>query len=131
MQDKYRLYRRSNRAQGTFYGENRDTGVRESLGTKSKPEAEKLLRAKNEAAIQSAFNREMAKVYIRAQDPEFCNRTWQDVATFTDAAYEGPRKTLRQVCDERADGRAQENQTHQHHGRRYARGPDPRARACS
>lgn len=92
MQDKYRLYRRSNRSHGTFYAQNCDTGARESLGTKSKPEAEKLLRAKNETAVQPAFNREMAKVYLRAQDPEFCNRTWQDVATLVDAAYEGATK---------------------------------------
>jgi len=35
MQDKYRLYRRSNRAQGTFYAQNCETGARESLGTKT------------------------------------------------------------------------------------------------
>jgi len=74
MQDKYRLYRRSNRAQGTFYAQNCDTGARESLGTKSKPEAEKLLRAKNKAAEQPAFNREMAKVYLRAEDVDWQNR---------------------------------------------------------
>ena len=60
MQEKYRLYRRSNRAQGTFYAENRDTGAQESLGTKSTVEALRLLQAKNEAASQPAFNREMA-----------------------------------------------------------------------
>jgi len=92
MQDKYRLYRRSNRAQGTFYAQNCETGARESLGTKRKAEAEKLLRAKNEAAEQPAFNREMAKVYLRAQDPVFCGRTWQDVATLIDTAYEGATK---------------------------------------
>jgi len=92
MQEKYRLYRRSNRAQGTFYAENRDTGARESLGTKVKAEALRLLRAKNETLAQPALNREMAKVYLRAQDPEFCSRTWQDVADLIDAAYEGPTK---------------------------------------
>lgn len=92
MQDKFRLYRRSNRAQGTFYAQNCETGARESLGTKRKAEAEKLLRAKNEAAEQPAFNREMAKVYLRAQDPVFCGRTWQDVATLIDTAYEGATK---------------------------------------
>lgn len=92
MQDKYRLYRRSNRSQGMFYAEDRQTGARDSLGTKSKAEALKLLRAKNEAAGQPAFNREMAKVYLRAQDPEFCGRTWQHVADLIDAAYEGATK---------------------------------------
>jgi hypothetical protein len=69
MQEKYRLYRRSNRARGTFYVENKQTGARESLSTKSKAEALRLLRAKNEATERPAFNREMAKVYLRAQEP--------------------------------------------------------------
>ena len=49
MQLKYRLYRRSNRSNGTFYAQNCDTGARESLGTKNRAEAEKLLQAKNDA----------------------------------------------------------------------------------
>ena len=36
MRDKYRLYRRSNRAQCTFYAQNSDTGARESLGKKTR-----------------------------------------------------------------------------------------------
>lgn len=92
MQDKYRLYRRTNRSKGTFYAEHRETGERESLGTKNRSDALKLLRAKNEAALQPAFNREMAKVYLRAQDPNFCERTWKNVADLIDAAYEGATK---------------------------------------
>ena len=72
MQSKYRLYRRAN---GTYYAQDRESGTRESLGTKKKTEAENLLRAKNESFVQPALNREMAKVYLRAQDPEFCQRT--------------------------------------------------------
>jgi len=34
----------------------------------------------NQAASQPAFNREMAKVYLRGTDPEFCKRTWKEVA---------------------------------------------------
>ncbi|HEX8373134.1 MAG TPA: tyrosine-type recombinase/integrase [Chthoniobacterales bacterium] len=34
----------------------------------------------------------MAKVYLRAQDPEFCNRTWEDVGRVIDAAYDGSTK---------------------------------------
>jgi len=54
MQDKYRLYRRSNRSNGTFYAENCDTGARESLGTKNHAEAEKLLQAKFDCPRGSA-----------------------------------------------------------------------------
>lgn len=89
MQNKFRLYPRSS---GTYYAEDRETGTRSSLRTKCKAEAEQLLRAKNESVVQPAFNREMAKVYLRAQDPAFCCRTWQDVADLIDAAYEGATK---------------------------------------
>lgn len=34
----------------------------------------------------------MAKAYPRAQDPEFCGRSWQDVATLIDTAYEEATK---------------------------------------
>ena len=88
MKNPFRLYRRK---KGVFYAED-CSGARTSLGTKDRAEAQKLLQAKNETAFQPAFNREMAKVYLKAQDPEFCNRTWQDVATLVDAAYEGATK---------------------------------------
>lgn len=70
MQNKYRLYRCGS---GTYYAQDRETGARVSLGTKRKAEADNLLRAKNEASLQPAFNRQMAKVYLHAQDPHFCN----------------------------------------------------------
>jgi integrase len=89
VQKKFRLHRRNN---GTYYAEDRETGARTSLGSKDKEEAEDLLCAKNQAAAQPAFNREMAKVYLRAQDPSFCTRTWQDVADVIDAAYQGSTK---------------------------------------
>jgi Phage integrase family len=89
MQKKFRLYRRAN---GTFYAEDRDTGARSSLGTKSKAEAGDLIHAKNDSWAQPVFNREMAKVYLRGQDPQFCLRTWQEVAALIDAAYEGNTK---------------------------------------
>ena len=63
MQNKYRLYRRSNRSKGTYYAQDCTTGGRESLGTKSKAEAEKLLQAKNDAHAQPILSRELAKVF--------------------------------------------------------------------
>lgn len=89
MQKKFRLYRRAN---GTYYAQDRETEARFSLGTKDEEHALDLLRAKNESVAQPAFNREMAKVYLRAQDPKFCTRTWQDVADVIDASYEGSTK---------------------------------------
>lgn len=92
MQPKYRLYCRSNRSKGTFYAQDCATGVRTSLGTKDLAEAEKLLQAKNEAHCQPTLSRELAKVYMHAQDPQFGQRTWADVAALIDAAYEGSTK---------------------------------------
>ncbi len=92
MQPKYRLYRRSNRSNGTYYAENCSTGARESLGTKKKAEAEKLIQAKNEANAQPVLSRELAKVYMHAQDPHFGERTWGDVARLIDSAYDGSTK---------------------------------------
>lgn len=92
MQPKYRLYQRSNRASGTFYAEDCVTRARVTLGTKDRAEAEKLLQAKNEAHAQPVLSRELAKVYIQAQDPQFGTRTWADVAKLIDAAYEGSTK---------------------------------------
>jgi hypothetical protein len=60
-------YRRSN---GSYYAQDCETGRRESLGIKNEAEAGNLLRAKNESFVQPVFNREMAKVYLRGQDPE-------------------------------------------------------------
>lgn len=74
------------------YVHNRQTGSRESLHTKDETEALKLVQARNETVAQPALNREMAKVYLRAQDPEFCQRTWKHVAELIDAAYEGSTK---------------------------------------
>lgn len=92
MQNRYRLYRRSNRSKGTYYAQDCTTGARESLGTKKKSEAEKLLQAKNESNAQPVFSRELAKVYMHAQDPHFGERTWGDVARLIDSAYEGSTK---------------------------------------
>jgi integrase len=93
MQARYRLYRRSNRSRGTYYAQDVTTGSRESLGTKNKAEAQKLLQAKNEAQIQPVLSRELAKVYLHTQDPDFGTRTWLDVARLIDTSYDGNTKT--------------------------------------
>jgi len=89
MQPKFRFYQRPNRASGTFYAEDSVTRARVCLGTKDRAEAEKLLQAKNESRAQPTLSRELAKVYLQAQDPQFATRTWADVARLIDAAYEG------------------------------------------
>jgi integrase len=92
MQPKFRLYRRSSRSNGTYYAQDCATGARESLNTKIRAEAEKLLQAKNDAYAQPTLSRELAKVYVQAQDPQFGERSWSDVARLIDGAYEGKTK---------------------------------------
>jgi len=89
MQPKFRLYRRSNR---TYYAQNTATGGRESLCTKDRDEAKKLLQAKNDSHAQPILSRELAKVYLQSQDPRFGERTWGDVARLIDSAYQGNTK---------------------------------------
>jgi hypothetical protein len=89
MRDKFRLYRRPN---GMFYAEEYQTRHRESLQTKDEAEARRLIAAKNQAATQPVFNLEMAKVYLKAHDPQFCERTWSLVSDAVKHTYEGPTK---------------------------------------
>jgi hypothetical protein len=89
MQDKFRLYRRPN---GTFYAEEYQTRHRESMQTKDEAEARRLIVAKNQAAIQPVFNLEMAKVYLKAHDPHFCERTWSVVSDAVQHTHEGSTK---------------------------------------
>lgn len=90
MQDKFRLHRRPN---GVFYVEEYGTRRRESLKTKDEAEARRLIAAKNQAASQPIFNREMAKVYLKAYDPLLEQRTWRTVADTIQKTYTGHTET--------------------------------------
>jgi hypothetical protein len=65
------------------YSHDRQTGVRKSLKTRDASHAQQLIRAMNQSSAQPILNREMAKVFLKGQDPRFCERTWQDVADLT------------------------------------------------
>ncbi len=86
MKQQFKLYRRSN---GKFYAEDTTTGKQSSLGTRDKAEAHRLLHARNEAAYQPAFNKQMAKTYLAAGDPRVNTRTWQDVMGYLLQSKEG------------------------------------------
>ncbi|MCX6896655.1 MAG: hypothetical protein NTZ16_14430, partial [Verrucomicrobia bacterium] len=73
MKIRFRLYRRSK----TFYCEDTQNGKQESLGTKDRTTALRLLHAKNEAHLQPAINLQMARAYLVASDPVIGKRTWQ------------------------------------------------------
>src|ERR1051326_5330660 len=74
MKSKYRLFCRSN---GIFFCENRLTRKQESLRTRDKSEAVRLLNAKNESEENPLLNRQIARAYLAAADPEIVKRSWR------------------------------------------------------
>jgi len=76
MTHKYRMFRRHS---GVYFIQDNETGKQESLRTKNKGEAERLIQAKNEAHRQPAINVQIARAYLMAADPKLVTRTWQEV----------------------------------------------------
>ena len=64
---------------GDFYVFDRLTGKRDSLQTADKDAALRVLHARNEAQQQPTINRQIARAYLAAGDPEITKRTWQTV----------------------------------------------------
>jgi hypothetical protein len=59
------------------YCEDTETKKQVSLRTRNASEARTLLRAKNESFRQPVLNRQIARTYLGATDPEIAKRTWQ------------------------------------------------------
>jgi len=59
--------------------EDLQTGKQETLKTRDKAEAFRLVAAKNETVAAPAFSLHLARVYWKAGDPAAANRTWQCV----------------------------------------------------
>ena len=74
MKLKYRLFRRHS---GIYFCEDRETGKQESLRTKHKTEAIRLLNAKNEARENPLLKRQIARAYLAVVDPEIVKRSWR------------------------------------------------------
>ena len=88
--NRYRMYRRG---RGMFYAKDRITGKAESLGTANREQAQHLLTAKNQAAVQPQLNRAMARTYLMAKSPELVTRTWAQVMEhYTASGVESTRK---------------------------------------
>jgi integrase len=75
MNQRFILFRRA----GVFYCEDTSTGKQTSLRTKDPGEASSLLHAKNEAFRQPVLNRQIARAYLTASDPQMAKRTLQNV----------------------------------------------------
>ena len=78
MRERYRIVRLGNR-NGGFYCKDTLTGSRTSLETKSRPEAVRLVRHRNEALQNPHINRKIGMAYLSASDPMLAKRVWQDV----------------------------------------------------
>jgi len=69
------MFRRGN----VFWCQNNATGKQESLETRDRKVALRLLHAKNEAALQPFLNLCIARTYLAASDSNICRRTWQNL----------------------------------------------------
>jgi len=76
MNNRYRVFRRG---WGTYYCEDLVTKKQQSLHTRDKDEAYRLVAAKNEIEKLPAFSLHLAQVYWKAGDPAAGTRTWQTV----------------------------------------------------
>jgi integrase len=76
MKSRYRVFRR---CWGTYYCEDLLSKKQESLKTRNKDEAYRLVAAKNETEALPAFSLHLARVYWKAGDPSAAKRTWQHV----------------------------------------------------
>jgi integrase len=76
MKNRYRLFQRSS---GIFFLEDDVTRKQESLRTRDKTVAKRILNARNEAHQQPAINLQIARAYLMVNDPGSTTRTWQSV----------------------------------------------------
>lgn len=72
MKEKFWLGKRGN----VYFSLDSETGRRESLRTRNKDDARRLVQAKNNAARQPALNIAIAKAYLVGADPKLMGRTW-------------------------------------------------------
>jgi integrase len=75
MRKSYRMFRRGE----VFWCQNNTTGKQETLRTKDRVTAERLMHAKNEAHQQPVINLQIARAYLLVGDPQSSTRTWQVV----------------------------------------------------
>jgi integrase len=89
MKTRFRLFRR---ASGVFYIEDTKTLRQESLKTKDRTVAQRVLQARNQAHEQPALNLQLARTYLAASDPEVAKRTWQTAMDVIASTKTGPTR---------------------------------------
>src|SRR5208337_4294059 len=80
MKNRYRMYVREKYSGGKIYWcQDGVTGKRESLCTKDKAEARRLLDLKNQPHQFAGFHVQMARTHLLVSDPQSSSRSWQMV----------------------------------------------------
>ena len=103
MKLRYRLFRKKS---GIFFLEDRMNRKQESLKTRDKIVATRLLHARNEAHQQPAINLQIARAYLMASDPLVAKRTWMHVAeTMTQTKHGPTRDRYERAVKDKAFGR--------------------------
>lgn len=72
-------YRRFKRSWGTYYAFDTLTGNSQSLKTRDRKVADRLIEAKNEAEREVGLRKKIGLIYLTAADPQAAKRTWQSV----------------------------------------------------
>jgi integrase len=75
MKQRFYIYRRGE----TFYMQDSQTGKQQSLETKDRKVALRLLEVKRQTAVDPGFNQFILKSCLSTQDPLLAKRTWQNV----------------------------------------------------
>ena len=73
MKPRYRLFKRG----PVFYAHENKSGKQQSLKTKNKKDAQRILHAMNESHQSPEINLHIARAYLKASDPDIGRRTWQ------------------------------------------------------
>ncbi len=102
MKPRYRLIIRRGRG-ATFYCVDRLTKKRTSLQTADRYEADRILHAKNEAAIQPMLNLQIARAYLFGADEAIGKRTWRDaIIALTETKLGSNKERWQRAQKERA-----------------------------
>ena len=91
MESRYRIIRRGSRG-NNYYCVDSATGSRTSLKTTNLREAQRLIDAKNEAAVQPMLNLQIAKAYLLGADSAIAGRTWGDAMSTLTNSKQGSNK---------------------------------------
>src|SRR5690349_20752273 len=94
MKARVRMFRRGK----VFWCQDNVTAKQETLGTRDRETALRLLHARNEAGRQTAINLQIARAYLAASDPEIATRKWQLVMEESILANSMPPRDRPLVC---------------------------------